>query len=136
MSPLSRISAMFKRPEKEPKDPTEKAVRRSDIALERKIEAMRKAEGPEAAAMAAAGVAAEAEKKAKDTELKAKIAKAAAKSARKIANNYRKDASKAAAAASAAEADAAAKDSAATRMSQSDALDEVEDILSEKRRNS
>ena len=136
MSPLSRISAMLKRPERKPKDPTEQAIRQSDIALERKIEAMRKAEGPEAAAIAAAGVAAEAEKKAKDAELKAKIAKAAAKSARKIANNYRKDASKAAALASAEEVDAAAKDATATRMRQSDALDEVEGILSEKRRNS
>ena len=134
MSPLSRISAMLKRPERKPKDPTEKAARQSDIAMERKIEAMRQAEGPKAAAMAAAGVAAEAEKKAKDAELEAKIAKASAKSARKIANIYRKDASQAAASASTAEADSAAKDATATRMSQSDAVDEAEEIISEKQR--
>ena len=136
MSPMSRISDMLKRLKSEPKDPTEEAVRQSDIALERKIEAKRKAEGPKAAALAAADVAAEAEKKAKDAELEAKIAKGAARSARKIANKYRKDASKAAGSASAAEADAAAKDATATRMGQSDALDEVQEILSENVRNS
>ena len=137
MNPVRQISAILRgKAERQPTDPTEQAIRQSDIVLERKIEEKRKAEGPKAAALAAADVAAEAEQKAKDAELEAKIAKAAAKSARKIANKYRKDASKAAGSASAAEADAAAKDATATRMGQSDALDEVEEILSENVRNS
>lgn len=134
MNPMRQISAILRRMESQPKHPVEQAIRESDIALERKIDAMRKVEGPEAAAMAAAGVAAEAEKKAKDAELNEKIAKASAKSARKIANKYRKGASKAAASASAAEADAAAKDATATRMSQSAAVDRAEVIISEEQR--
>ena len=136
MNPMRQFSAILHRRERQSTDPTEKAARESDIALERNIEAIRAAEGPKAAAVAAAGVAAEYDKKAKDAELEAKIAKAAARSARKIANKYRKGASKAAGSASAAQADAAAKDATATRMGQSDALEEVEEILSENVRNS
>ena len=136
MNPVRQISAILRKVERQPTDPTEQAIQQSNIALEHKIEATRKAEGPKAAAMAAASVAAEAERKAKDAELEAKIAKAAARSARKIANTYRKAASRAAGSASAAEADATAKDATATRMGQSDALDEVEQLLSENTRNS
>jgi len=136
MNPGRQISAILRKLERRPIDVTEQAIRQSDVAMERKIESMRKAEGPEAAAMAAADVAAEAENTAKDAELKAKIAKAAAKAARKKANNYRKNASKAAGLASAAGVDAAAKNATATRMRQSDALEEVEEILSENLRNS
>ena len=136
MNPVRQISAIFKKMDKRLLDPTEQAVRESTIALEHKIESMRKSEGPEAAAIAAAAVAAEAEKASKDADLKAKIAKAAAKSARKKANEYRKGASRAAGTASAAGVDSAAKDAAATRMIQSDAIDEVEEILSGERRAS
>ena len=123
MNPVRHISAILKKVDKSVLDPTEQAVRAAAVAFEHKIESMRNAEGPEAAAMAAATVAAEA-------ETAAKIAKASAKSARKKATEYRKGAAKAAGTASAAEADAVAKDAAATRMSQSDAIDEVEGILS------
>ena len=136
MNPMRQISAILKKMDKRPIDPTEQAVRESDIAFEHKFESMRKAEGPEAAALAAAAVAAEAEKAAKDADLKTKIAKAAAKSARKKANEYRKGAARAAGTASAAGVDAAAKDAAATRMSQSDAVVEVEEILSGERQTS
>ena len=130
MNPVRHISAILKKMDKSVLDPTEQAVRAATVAFEHKIESMRNAEGPEAAAVAAATVAAEAEMAAKDADLKAKFAKAAAKSARKKANEYRKGASKAAGTASAAGVDAAAKNAAATRMSQSDAIDEVEGILS------
>ena len=133
---MRQISAILKKMDKRPIDPTEQPVHESAIASEHKFESLRKAEGPEAAAMAAAAVAAEAEMAAKDADLKAKIAKAAAKSARKKSNEYRKGASRAAGTASAAGVDAAAKDAAATRMSQSDAIDEVEEILSGERQTS
>ena len=120
MNPVRHISAILKKVDKRVLDPTEQAVRAAAVAFEHKIESMRNAEGPEAAAMAAAA----------EAETAAKIAKASAKSARKKATEYRKGAAKAAGTASAAEADAVAKDAAATRMSQSDAIDEVEGILS------
>ena len=86
MNPMRQISAILKKMDKQPIDPTEQAVRESAIASEHKFESLRKAEGPEAAAVAAAAVAAETEIAAKDADLKAKIAKAAAKSARKKAS--------------------------------------------------
>jgi len=136
MNPVRQISAIIKKLDKRSFDPTEQAVRESMIAEERQFETMKNAEGPEAAAIAATAVAAEAEKAAKDADLKSKIARAAAKSARKMANEYRKGAARAAGTASAAGVDAAAKDAAATRMSQSDAIDEVEEILSGERQTS
>ena len=121
----------LRRLKKEPIDPVQREIRESDVAAERKLDAERKTQGPEAAAVAAAQVAADAEKRAREAESQSKIAKAAAKSASKMANRYRKEASRTAARASAAEVDAAAKAAQATRVSQTAAVDEAVLIINE-----
>jgi septal ring factor EnvC (AmiA/AmiB activator) len=111
-------------------DSVDRLIRESDQATERKLEEERKAKGPAVAALAAAQVASDVEKRAKEAEALSKIAKAAAKAATKRAKHYRKEASKAASRASAAEVDAAAKAAEAIRVSQTAAVDEAQAIIS------
>ena len=115
---------------KEQIDSVDRLIQESDLATERKLEEEKKAKGPAVAALAAAQVASDVEKRAKETEAIFKIAKAAAKAAKKRANRYRKEASKAASRASAAEVDAAAKAAEAIRVSQTAAVDEAQAIIS------
>ena len=115
---------------KEQIDSVDRLIQESDLATERKLEEEKKAKGPAVAALAAAQVASDVEKRAKETEALFKIAKAAAKAAKKRANRYRKEASKAASRASAAEVDAAAKAAEAIRVSQTAAVDEAQAIIS------
>ena len=88
MNLKNALSTMSRTLGLEPINPIEEATRQSDIAVARKLEAARKAEGPAVAALAAAEVAAEAEKRAVDAEFRAKIARAAAKTASKRAKQY------------------------------------------------
>ena len=119
---------------KEQIDSVDRVIRESDIAAERKLVAERDAKGPSVAAMAAAQVAADAERRAQESEALSKIARAAAKSASKRSKYYRKEASKAASRASAAEVDAAAKAAEAIVASQAAAIHEAEAIIKEHQR--
>ena len=116
-------------------DSVDRLIRESDLATERSLEEERKAKGPAVAALAAAQVASDLEKRAKEAEALSKIAKAAAKAATKRAKHYRKDASKAASRASAAEVDAAAKAAEAIRVSQTAAVDDAQAIISCRQNN-
>ena len=116
-------------------DSVDRLIRESDLATERSLEEERKAKGPAVAALAAAQVASDVEKRAKEAEALSKIAKAAAKAATKRAKHYRKEASKAASRASAAEVDAAAKAAEAIRVSQTAAVDEAQAIISSRQKN-
>ena len=129
MNPKTLLSTMSRRLGKEPTDPIEKVRWQSDIAVARKLEAARKAEGPEVAALAAAEVAVEAEKAAAEAEVRAKLARAAAKSASKRAKHYKKEATKSAGQASSSEVDAAAKAAELTRIIQTAALEEAKAIV-------
>jgi len=114
-------------------DLVDQAIRESDNATVRQFEMEREAKGPEVAALAAAQVAADAERKFRESEALSKIAKAAAKSASKRVQYYRKLASKVASRASAADVDLAAKAAIAISVSQTAAVDEAEAIISENR---
>lgn len=116
---------------KDKTDRVERVMRDADYATHQKLVEERNAQGPEVAAIAAAQIAADAEIKAREADVRAKIARAAAKAASKRAKHYRKQASKSASRASAAEVDAAAKTAEAIRISQTAAVEEVEEILSE-----
>jgi len=132
MNLLTSLSVVLKKwLTQEQIDSVDRVIRESDIATERKLAEERKAQGPEVAALAAAQVAADVEKRAREAEARSKIARAAAKAASKRAKHYRKEASRAASRASAAEVDAAAKAAEAIRVSQTAAVEEVEAILSE-----
>ena len=131
MALITSLSDVLKRLlSKEQIDSVDRLIRESDLATERKLEEERKAKGPAVAALAAAEVASDVDKRAKEAEALSKIAKAAAKAAAKRAKHYRKEASKAASRASAAEVDAAAKAAAAIRESQTAAVDEAQAIIS------
>ena len=131
MALITSLSNVLKRLlSKEQIDSVDRLIQESDLATERKLEEEKKAKGPAVAALAAAQVASDVEKRAKETEALFKIAKAAAKAAKKRANRYRKEASKAASRASAAEVDAAAKAAEAIRVSQTAAVDEAQAIIS------
>ena len=131
MALITSLSNLLKRLlSKEQIDSVDRLIQESDLATERKLEEEKKAKGPAVAALAAAQVASDVEKRAKETEALFKIAKAASKAAKKRANRYRKEASKAASRASAAEVDAAAKAAEAIRVSQTAAVDEAQAIIS------
>ena len=114
-------------------DSVDRLIRESDLATERKLEEERKAKGPAVAALAAAQVASDVEKRAKEAEALFRITKAAAKAATRRAKHYRKEAAKAASRASAAEVDAAAKAAGSIRVSQDAAVDEAQAIFSSNR---
>jgi len=128
INPLS--DALKRLLSKDQVDSVDRLIRESDLATERKLEEERKAKGPAVAALAAAQVASDVEKRAKEAGALFKIAKAAAKAAKRRAKHYRKEASKAASRASAAEVDAAAKAAEAIRVSQDAAVDEAQAIIS------
>ena len=131
MALISSLSDVLKRLlSKEEIDSVDRLIRESDLAAERKLEEERRASGPAVAALAAAQVASDVEKRSKEAEAVSKIAKAAAKAAAKRAKHYRKEASKSASRASAAEVDAAAKAAEAIRVSQNAAVGEAQNIIS------
>ena len=137
MALIKSLSGVLKRLlSKEQIDSVDRLMRESDLATERKLEEERKAKGTAVAALAAAQVASDVERRAKEAEALSKIAKAAAKAATKRAKHYRKEASKAASRASAAEVDAAAKAAEAIRVSQTAAVDEAQAIISSHQRDS
>ena len=136
MALINSLSDVLKRLlSKDQVDSVDRLIRESDLATERKLEEERKAKGPAVAALAAAQVASDVEKRAKEAEALFKIAKAAAKAATRRAKHYRKEASKAASRASAAEVDAAAKAAEAIRVSQDAAVDEAQAIISSHQKN-
>ena len=112
-------------------DPVEKSIKDSNEALALKLFTARESEGPAAAAHAAAEAVTEADQMLRQAEVSMTIAKASAKSARKMAKTHRKAGAKAAAKASAANVNSAAKSARATRMAQTSAFEEVQDILEE-----
>ena len=131
MARISSLTDVLKRLlSKEEINSVARLIRDSDLAAERKLEEERRAKGPAVAALAAAQVASDVEKRSKEAEAVSKIAKAAAKAAAKRAKHYRKEASKSASRASAAEVDAAAKAAEAIRVSQTAAVDEAQNIIS------
>ena len=136
MALITSLSDVLKRLlSKEQIDSVDRLIRESDLATERKLEEERTAKGPAVAALAAAQVASDVEKRAKEAEALSKIAKAAAKAATKRAKHYRKVASKAASRASAAEVDAAAKAAETIRESQTAAVEEAQAIISRHQKN-
>ena len=136
MALITSLSGVLKRLlSKEQIDSVDRLIRESDLATERKLEEERTAKGPAVAALAAAQVASDVEKRAKEAEALSKIAKAAAKAATKRAKHDRKVASKAASRASAAEVDAAAKAAETIRERQTAAVEEAQAIISRHQKN-
>ena len=136
MALITSLSDVLKRLlSKEQIDSVDRLIRESDLATERKLEEERTAKGPAVAALAAAQVASDVEKRAKEAEALSKIAKAAAKVATKRAKHDRKVASKAASRASAAEVDAAAKAAETIRERQTAAVEEAQAIISRHQKN-
>ena len=104
MALIASLSDVLKRLlSKDEIDSVDRLIRESDLATERMLEEERRAKGPGVAALAAAQVASDVEKRAREAEALSKIAKAASKAAAKRAKHYRKEASKAASRASAAD---------------------------------